>query len=89
MAEPEFGNFTHDLGSRSSSFSVESLRKVQSDTNSFLTDLIKSRGESNGAGAGDHAALADEDVEDDDNDDVDGEDDSVNKEPLEKIPKLA
>jgi hypothetical protein len=62
---------------------VESLRKVQRDTNSFLTELIASRGELNGAAANDNTAIDD----DDDNDD-DSDDDSMNKEPLEKIAKL-
>jgi hypothetical protein len=63
---------------------VESLRKVQSDTNSFLTELIASRGELNGAAANDNTAIDD----DDDNDDDNSDDDSMNKEPLEKIAKL-
>jgi hypothetical protein len=63
---------------------VESLRKVQRDTNSFLTELIASRGELNGAAANDNTAIDD----DDDNDDDNSDDDSMNKEPLEKIAKL-
>jgi hypothetical protein len=64
---------------------VESLRKVQRDTNSFLTELIASRGELNGAAANDNTAIDDDD---DDNDDDSSDDDSMNKEPLEKIAKL-
>ncbi len=63
---------------------MESLRKVQRDTNSFLTELIASRGELNGAAANDNTAIDD----DDDNDDDNSDDDSMNKEPLEKIAKL-
>ncbi len=64
---------------------VESLRKVQSDTNSFLTELIASRGELNGAAANDNTAISDDDDNDDDNSD---DDDSMTKEPLEKIAKV-
>ncbi len=64
---------------------MESLRKVQRDTNSFLTELIASRGELNGAAANDNTAIDDDD---DDNDDDSSDDDSMNKEPLEKIAKL-
>ncbi len=63
---------------------MESLRKVQRDTNSFLTELIASRGELNGAAANDNTAIDDDDDDNDDNSD----DDSMNKEPLEKIAKL-
>ena len=63
---------------------MESLRKVQRDTNSFLTELIASRGELNGAAANDNTAIDD----DNDDDDDDSDDDSMNKEPLEKIAKL-
>ena len=76
--EPPF--FSPDL--------VESLRKVQKDTNTFLTQVIASR-----AQGSDDAANADLDVDDDDegdddddNDDIDG---SLTKEPVEKIAKLA
>ena len=75
---------------------VESLRKVQKDTNTFLTEVIVSRSTTNGAAAhggddnGGDLDDVDEDGDDDDDDNGnDNDDGSHAKEPVEKIAKLA
>jgi hypothetical protein len=65
---------------------VNTLLKVQRDTNQFLTGVIASKGDSNAA-AGD-TANGDQDGEDDDNDDDDEGDDDEATEPVEKVAKL-
>lgn len=64
---------------------VTQLRKVQKDTNDFLTSVIVASGGGGGDSNGTEAAADDNG---DDDDDEDGDDDSETKEPEEKIPKL-
>lgn len=57
---------------------------MQKDTNDFLTSVIVSRGQSNGAASGG----GDIDNEDDADEDDDDDDNSEPTEPKEKIQKL-
>jgi hypothetical protein len=64
---------------------VSQLRKVQQDTNEFLTGVITSRGEGSN---GDNNTVNGNYEDEDEVDDEEEEDDSDAKEPEEKIPKL-
>lgn len=63
---------------------VTQLRKVQKDTNDFLTSVIVASGGGGGGDSNGTGAAADDNEDDDDDED----DDSETKEPEEKIPKL-
>ncbi len=63
---------------------MNTLLKVQRDTNQFLTGVIASKGDSNAA-AGD-TANGDQDGEEDNDDE--GDDDDEATEPVEKVAKF-
>jgi hypothetical protein len=63
---------------------VNTLLKVQRDTNQFLTGVIANKGDSNSAAS--DAANGDQDGEEDDDDE--GDDDDEVTEPVEKVAKF-